>query len=52
MTRGRSEPCPQSGTRPAGARDEFVVADDDAGQRLDVVVSQRFDQFSRAHLGG
>jgi 23S rRNA pseudouridine1911/1915/1917 synthase len=38
-----------SGQQP-GSRDEFVVAADEAGQRVDVALSRRFAQFSRAHL--
>src|SRR5207245_5457037 len=33
-----------------GSRDEFFVSPDEAGARLDVVLSRRFSQFSRAHL--
>jgi 23S rRNA pseudouridine1911/1915/1917 synthase len=37
-------------TKHPGQRDEFLVSDDEAGQRLDVLLSQRFAGFSRAHL--
>ncbi len=39
----------QTDIRPAGSRDEFVVAAGEAGERLDVVLSRRFAHFSRAY---